>query len=86
VAAVATDIDTWDDLHSDPCHAAEHEHRTDLIDIRFRRVGAGWTGTMDWDEARVDAEVAKHEAYIAHMHRVGPDGLHGGDRRMPGGE
>ncbi len=87
---------------SDLRHAAEHEHCTDLIDILFRRVGAGWSetmareaarkaaeevaGPMGWDAERVDAEVAKYEAYLARNHRVGTAGLYGGGRRVLGGE
>ncbi len=67
-------------------HAAAHEHPTSLADLLFRRVGAGWTGTMaregarkaaetvadivGWDEARIDREVADYHALIAHLHGV----------------
>jgi glycerol-3-phosphate dehydrogenase len=71
-------------------HAAAHEHPTSLADLLFRRVGAGWTGTMaregarkaaetvadimGWDEARIDREVADYHALIAHLHGVNTAG------------
>jgi glycerol-3-phosphate dehydrogenase len=38
--------------------AAEREHVTSLVDLMFRRVGAGWTRTMGYDAAQRAAEVA----------------------------
>jgi glycerol-3-phosphate dehydrogenase len=62
-------------------HAAENEHPQTLIDLLFRRVLLGWTGEMavgharaaaeavadilGWDEARITAEVARYEAFVA---------------------
>jgi len=73
---------------SDLKHAAQHEHPADLIDLMFRRVGAGWTQTMGygaaekaaeavaaemgWDQARVQEEVRKYRAYLEHFHGVRP--------------
>ncbi len=67
-------------------HAAAHEQPVNLVDLLFRRVGAGWTGTMaregaqvaaetvadimGWDEARIEKEVADYHALIAHLHGV----------------
>jgi glycerol-3-phosphate dehydrogenase len=65
--------------------AAAEEHPTNLVDLLFRRVGVGWTQTMGapaarraaeavadilgWDEARIAAEAAHYQAYIADNHR-----------------
>lgn len=65
-------------------HAAQHEHVTNLVDLLFRRTGAGWTATMavgaaeraatlvadilGWDQARVAAEVQAYRAYLAKHH------------------
>jgi glycerol-3-phosphate dehydrogenase len=62
-------------------HAAETEHPQTLIDLLFRRVSLGWTGEMaqgsarnaaesvadilGWDEARIEAEVARYQHFIA---------------------
>lgn len=70
-------------------YAAEHEHPADLIDLLFRRVGAGWTATMaygaaekaaravaeemGWDAARVAEEARKYRDYLARMHLYRPD-------------
>lgn len=72
---------------SDLIHAARHEHATGLADLMFRRVGAGWTKTMGYDDAEKaamavaevfgwDSERAKKEAdayraYLRRMHAVG---------------
>lgn len=69
---------------SDLKHAARHEHPTDLIDLMFRRVGAGWTPTMGyaaaekaaaavaaemgWDATRAQEEVRKYRAYLERFH------------------
>jgi glycerol-3-phosphate dehydrogenase len=73
---------------SDLKAAASSEHPTDLIDLMFRRVGAGWTATMGhaaaetaaravaaemgWDQARVDAEVRQYRAFLERQFRVRP--------------
>jgi glycerol-3-phosphate dehydrogenase len=65
-------------------HAARHEHATNLADLMFRRVGAGWTETMGWDVAdrvaetvaaemgwsaeRAKAEAAAYRRYLEDMH------------------
>ena len=75
---------------SDLRHAAEREQPMTLVDLLFRRVGAGWTETMaregaqkaaetvadilGWDEARIDAEVEAYRAHIVHLHGVGGEG------------
>jgi glycerol-3-phosphate dehydrogenase len=64
--------------------AAEQEHVTNLVDLLFRRVGAGWTRTMGhdaaeraartvagplgWDDARVAAEVAAYHEHLGRQH------------------
>lgn len=80
-------VDDWTTAKlSDLRYAAEHEHATNLVDLMFRRVGAGWTRTMGhdaaetaartvadvmgWDEARVAAEAADYRAYVRRMHLV----------------
>ena len=71
-------------------HAAEHEHAVSLVDLLFRRVGAGWTETMaaeaahsaarsvadilGWDAARIEREVADYHAHIARLYHAGPGG------------
>ncbi len=66
-------------------HAAEHEKPETLVDLLFRRVGAGWTDTqgreaarkaaetvadiMGWDEARIQKEA---DAYVAHLKHTHP--------------
>lgn len=72
---------------ADVGHAAAHEHVTGLVDLMFRRLGAGWTrtlgveaaetaaraaaGALGWDEARIADEVAAYRAYLAEQHAVG---------------
>lgn len=67
-------------------HAASHEHATNLVDLLFRRTGAGWTETMaaaaasraaeavadllGWDKARIEREVADYRAYLARNHHA----------------
>ncbi len=47
----------WTDAKfADLKHAARHEHATNLVDLMFRRVGAGWTSTMGYDAADEAAE------------------------------
>jgi glycerol-3-phosphate dehydrogenase len=69
---------------SDLSHAAEHEHVTSLVDLLFRRVGAGWTRTMadgaaenaaravagilGWDEPRVARELAAYREHLRRQH------------------
>jgi glycerol-3-phosphate dehydrogenase len=69
---------------ADLTHAAEHEHATSLVDLLFRRVGAGWTRTMGgdaaeraaravagilgWDEARVAQEVTAYREHLRRQH------------------
>jgi glycerol-3-phosphate dehydrogenase len=71
-------------------HAAQHEHVTNLVDLLFRRTGAGWTasmaagaaeraarevaGVLGWSEGRIAAEVAAYRAYLARNHLVGSAG------------
>jgi glycerol-3-phosphate dehydrogenase len=69
---------------SDLRFAAEHEHATGLVDLLFRRTGAGWSATMaahaaeraaaavaeplGWDAARVEQEVRNYRDYLARNH------------------
>ena len=71
---------------SDLRHAAEHEDVTNLVDLLFRRVGAGWTESMaadasrkaaetvadilGWDEGRVAAEVAAYRDHLRQQHAL----------------
>jgi glycerol-3-phosphate dehydrogenase len=71
---------------SDLRYAATHEHPANLVDLMFRRVGAGWTGTMGveaahkaaetiadvmgWDEKRIAEEAERYLAYVARTYRV----------------
>jgi glycerol-3-phosphate dehydrogenase len=64
--------------------AAEREHATNLVDLLFRRTGAGWTasmagrtaeraaaavaGVLGWDDVRVAKEVADYRDYLARNH------------------
>jgi glycerol-3-phosphate dehydrogenase len=64
--------------------AAEREQVTSLVDLLFRRVGAGWTrsmghdaarraaetvaGPLGWDAARIEAEVAAYRDYLRRQH------------------
>lgn len=70
---------------SDLRHAAQHEQPQNLVDLMFRRVGAGWTETqgregarkaaetvadiLGWDEARIQKEADGYVAYLARSHR-----------------
>ncbi|HEV2547245.1 MAG TPA: FAD-dependent oxidoreductase [Stellaceae bacterium] len=65
-------------------YAAENEHVLNLVDLLFRRVGAGWTrsmaagtagraaetvaGILGWDETRIAAEIAAYRAYLEDQH------------------
>jgi glycerol-3-phosphate dehydrogenase len=69
---------------SDLRHAARYEHVANLVDLLFRRVGAGWTRSMaadaapgaaravadilGWDEARMAGEVAAYRDHLAREH------------------
>ena len=71
---------------SDLVHAARHEHAVNLVDLMFRRVGAGWTGGMGyaeadkaamavagvlgWDAAKAKQEAAAYRAHLQRMHAV----------------
>ena len=71
---------------SDLRHAAEHEDVTNLVDLLFRRVGAGWTQSMaadasrkaaetvadilGWDEGRVAAEIAAYRDHLRQQHAL----------------
>ena len=75
---------------SDLRHAAQHEDVTNLVDLLFRRVGAGWTQSMaadaarkaadtvadilGWDEGRVAAEVAAYRDHLRQQHALGDGG------------
>lgn len=80
-------VDDWTDAKfADLVYAAKHEHATNLVDLMFRRVGAGWTKTMgyaaadkaaaavasvyNWDAARVKIEADDYRRYLDGMHRV----------------
>jgi len=73
---------------ADLVYAARHEHATNLVDLMFRRVGAGWTKTMGyaaadqaaeavagvygWDAARARQEAQSYRQYLRKMHGVRP--------------
>ena len=73
---------------SDLRYAAEHEHGTNLVDLLFRRVGAGWSptmgygaadraaeavaATMGWDRTRVAKEIGQYRAYLEQLYRIEP--------------
>ena len=73
---------------SDLEHAARTEHATSLVDLLFRRVGAGWTASMGydaaetaaqavasamgWDGARATQEARDYRAYLERMYRLKP--------------
>ena len=77
----------WTDAKlADLVFAARHEHATNLADLMFRRVGAGWTKTMGyaaadkaadavasvygWDAARTKKEADAYRQYLDRMHQV----------------
>jgi glycerol-3-phosphate dehydrogenase len=82
---------------SDLQFAAQHQHATSLIDLLFRRVGAGWTATMGyaaadkaaqavaetmgWDRERTESEVREYRAYLERLYRVRTD--HGAPTVQP---
>jgi glycerol-3-phosphate dehydrogenase len=69
--------------------AARQQHATNLVDLLFRRVGAGWTATMGheaaeraaqavaetmgWDGKRAERETQQYRAYLERLYRVRPD-------------
>jgi glycerol-3-phosphate dehydrogenase len=71
---------------SDLQFAARHQHAASLIDLLFRRVGAGWTatmgyavaekaaqavaGTMGWDAERTAREVREYRAYLERTYAI----------------
>lgn len=73
---------------SDLKEAARREHATNLVDLMFRRVGAGWTASMGygaaetaartvaselgWDQARIDREVRDYRAFLERNFRLRP--------------
>ena len=78
-------LDDYTDIKlADLRHAAANEQVTDLVDLLFRRVGAGWTAgmaaaeaeraaeavadIMDWDAAERQAQVQRYHAYLARRH------------------
>jgi len=74
------DYDYPDVKVADLRYAAKHEHVETLIDLLFRRVQVGWSGTMglpcarkaaeavadilDWDEERIGREVAAYGRFV----------------------
>ena len=82
-------MNDWTDAKlADLQYAARHEHATNLVDLMFRRVGAGWTKTMGyaaadkaaeavadvygWDAARTKQEADEYRRYLQRMHAVRP--------------
>lgn len=80
-------VDDWTNAKlADLAYAARHEHATGLVDLMFRRVGAGWTRTMGykdaakaakavadvygWDAERTSREAEAYRAYLKRMHAV----------------
>ena len=80
-------VEDWKEAtFADLVFAARHEHATNLVDLMFRRVGAGWTKTMGyeaaekaaqavaevygWDAARATREAERYRAYLKRMHAV----------------
>ena len=80
-------VNDWPDAKlADLAHAARHEHATNLVDLMFRRVGAGWTSTMGfdvadkaaeevaaifgWDAARTKQEADAYRRYLQDMHAI----------------
>jgi glycerol-3-phosphate dehydrogenase len=80
-------VDDWTDAKlADLVYAAKHEHATSLVDLMFRRVGAGWTKTMGyaaadkaadtvasvygWDADRVKIEADNYRRYLDSMHQA----------------
>ncbi len=73
---------------SDLQYAAQHQHGTNLIDLLFRRVGAGWSptmgyaaaeraadavaATMGWDRERVEREIRLYRAHLEQLYHIEP--------------
>jgi glycerol-3-phosphate dehydrogenase len=73
---------------SDLQHAARHQHAANLVDLLFRRVGAGWTATMGhgaaekaaqavapimgWDPVQTAKEIRGYRAYIERTYGFDP--------------
>jgi glycerol-3-phosphate dehydrogenase len=73
---------------SDLQHAARNQHAANLIDLLFRRVGAGWTATMGygvaekaaqavaatmgWDAAQTAKEIRNYRAYLERTYGFDP--------------
>ncbi|HLJ20408.1 MAG TPA: FAD-dependent oxidoreductase [Stellaceae bacterium] len=73
---------------SDLQYAAQHEHATNLVDLLFRRVGAGWSptmghaaaeraaqsvaATMGWDAERVARETRQYRTQLERLYRIRP--------------
>ena len=71
---------------SDLQYAARHQHATSLMDLLFRRVGAGWSpgmghaeaeragqavaDTMGWDSERVEREIRQYRAQLEQLYRI----------------
>ncbi|MBL8700679.1 MAG: FAD-dependent oxidoreductase [Alphaproteobacteria bacterium] len=83
-------VDDWTEAKfADLVHAARHEHATSLVDLMFRRVGAGWTKTMGhaaadraaeavatvygWDQARTRREAQSYREHLLALHRLRTD-------------
>ena len=83
-------LDDWTEAKlSDLAYAARHEHAMGLVDLMFRRVGAGWTKTMGykdaekaartvadvygWDAEKTKQEAEAYRAYLKRMHAVKVD-------------
>ena len=74
---------------SDLQYAAEHQHATNLVDLLFRRVGAGWSPTMGhaaaeraaqtvaaamgWSPERAAEETLQYRATLERLYRIQPD-------------
>lgn len=87
-------LEDWTEAKvADLVHAARKEHAVNLVDLMFRRVGAGWTSTMGynaadkaaaavgdvlgWDAAKTKQEAAAYRAYLERMHAVKPKAMRG---------
>jgi len=73
---------------ADLVYSARHEQPATLVDLLYRRTGLGWNTsippdavrtaaqsvapTLDWDDARISAEIARFDAYVARYHLEPP--------------
>ena len=73
---------------SDLEYAARAQHATSLIDLLFRRVGAGWTATMGyeaaekaaqavaetmgWDQEQIAREIRAYRSSLEHLYGIKP--------------